>query len=136
MDTENEKGRKETVTSTGIRWSELYCLPYFDPSRMVVVDCMHNLFLGLVQEHFKMLGIRMDNNKRGKETPALCINISKEAMSGLDKNEHKSMDKLIKTLESPMNKELESQDGYDMYLKRLGKLHKQPLKLVFESFEL
>ena len=70
LDAKNEKGRKETVTSTGIRWSELYCLPYFDPSRMVVVNCMHNLFLGLVQEHFEILGIRMDNNKRGKETPA------------------------------------------------------------------
>ena len=43
---------------------------------------------------------------------------------------------IIETVESPMNKELESQDGYDMYLKRLGKLHMQPLKLVFESFEL
>ena len=103
---------------------------------MVVVDCMHNLFFGLVQKHFEILGIRMDNNKRRKETPALCINISTEAMSGLDKNEHKSMDKLIKTLESPMNKELELQDSYDMYLKQLGKLDKQPLKQVFKSFEL
>ena len=34
-------------------------------------------------------------------------------MNRLDKNEHKSMDKLIETL----NKELESQDGYDMYFK-------------------
>ena len=90
LDAENEKGSKETVTSTGIRWSELYHLLYFDPSRMVVVDCMHNLFLGLVQEHFEILGIRMDNNKRGKETPVLCINISTEAMSGLDKNKHRA----------------------------------------------
>jgi tnp2 family transposase/uncharacterized protein DUF4218 len=133
LDAENEKGRKETVTTTGIRWSELYRLPYFDPSRMVVVDSMHNLFLGLVQEHFEILGIRMDN--RGKATPALSIKISTE-MSGLDEKERKSMDKLIETLESPMNSELESQDGYDMYLKSLGKLHKQPLKLVFESFNL
>ena len=57
LDAENEKERKATVTSTGIRWSELYRLPYFDTSRMVVVDCMHNLFLGLVQEHFEILGI-------------------------------------------------------------------------------
>jgi hypothetical protein len=128
---ENEKERKETVTTTGIRWSELYLLPYFDPSRMVVVDCMHNLFLGLVQEHFEILGIQMDS-KRVKKTPALSINISTEAMSGLNTNERKSMDKLIETLESPMNKELESRDGYDMYLKRLEKLHKQSLKLVFE----
>jgi Transposase family tnp2 len=135
LDAENGKERKDTVTTTGIRWSELYRLPYFDPSRMVVVDCMHNLFLGLVQEHFEILGIRMDN-KKGKEPPALSINISTEAMSGLDKNERKSMDKLIETLESPMNKELESFDGYDMYFKRLGKLHKQSLKLVFESYKL
>jgi len=57
LDAENEKERKETVSTTGIRWSELYRLPYFDPSCMVVVDCMHNLFLGLVQEHFEILGI-------------------------------------------------------------------------------
>lgn len=135
LDADNEKERKETVTTTGIRWSELYRLPYFNPSRMVVVDCMHNLFLGLVQEHFEILGIRMDN-KKGKETPALSIKLSMEAMNGLEKNERKSMDKLIETLESPMNKELESQGGYDMYFKRLGKLHKQALKLVFESLKL
>ena len=57
LDAENEKERKEIVTTTRIQWSELYHLPYFDPSHMVVVDCMHNLFLGLVQEHFKILGI-------------------------------------------------------------------------------
>lgn len=135
LNAENEKERKEIVSTTGIRWSELYRLPYFDPSRMVVVDSMHNLFLGLVQEHFEILGIRMDNRK-GKETPALSINISTEAMNELDKKERKSMDKLIETLESPMNKELESQEGYDMYFKRLEKVHKRPLKLVFESFKL
>jgi hypothetical protein len=88
-----------------------------------------------LQEHFEFLGIRMDK-KKGKRTPALSINISMEAMSGLNKNKRKSMDKLIETLESPINKELESQDSYDVYLKQLEKLHKQPLKLVFESFKL
>src|SRR5271155_2121550 len=76
------------------------------------------------------------DKKKGQRTPALSINISTEAMSGLNKNKCKSMNKLIETLESPMNKELELQDGYDVYLKRLEKLHKQPLKLVFESFKL
>ncbi|KAJ7148294.1 hypothetical protein C8R46DRAFT_872991, partial [Mycena filopes] len=31
---------------TGLRWTEFLRLPYFDVSRMIVVDCMHNLFLG------------------------------------------------------------------------------------------
>ena len=56
LDAKNEKERKVTVTTTGIWWSDLYRLPYFDPSCMVVVDCMHNLFLGLVQEHFEKIG--------------------------------------------------------------------------------
>ena len=57
------------------------------------------------------------DNKKGKKTTVLSINISTEAMSGLNKHEGKSMDKLIETLESPMSKELELQDGYDMYFK-------------------
>ncbi|KZT10149.1 uncharacterized protein LAESUDRAFT_756338 [Laetiporus sulphureus 93-53] len=36
---------------TGVRWSELLRLPYWDPTRGVIVDSMHNLFLGLVQYH-------------------------------------------------------------------------------------
>ena len=31
---------------TGVRWSELLRLPYFDPVRFVTVDPMHCLFLG------------------------------------------------------------------------------------------
>ena len=76
------------------------------------------------------------DNKKGKKTTVLSINISTEAMSRLNKPEGKSMEKLIETLESPMSKELELQDGYDMYFKWLEKVHKQPLKLVFESFKL
>ncbi|KAG1893136.1 uncharacterized protein F5891DRAFT_963419 [Suillus fuscotomentosus] len=37
----------------GVRWSELLRLPYWDPMRFIVIDGMHNLFLGLVQHHFR-----------------------------------------------------------------------------------
>jgi hypothetical protein len=39
----------------GRRWSELERLPYFDITRFVVVDPMHNLLLGLLQEHFRFV---------------------------------------------------------------------------------
>ncbi|KAF9472474.1 hypothetical protein BDN70DRAFT_766116, partial [Pholiota conissans] len=39
--------------NSGLRWSELLRLPYFDPTKMLVVDPMHNLFLGLIKEHFQ-----------------------------------------------------------------------------------
>lgn len=39
-------GREEIESNTGYRYTKLLDLPYFDPSRMLVVDPMHNLFLG------------------------------------------------------------------------------------------
>ncbi|KAL5512130.1 hypothetical protein ACEPAG_3651 [Sanghuangporus baumii] len=35
----------------GVRWSELWRLPYWDPLKQLVVDPMHCLLLGLVQNH-------------------------------------------------------------------------------------
>lgn len=40
---------------TGWRWSVFWLLPYWNPLVMVVVDPMHNLFLGLVKHHFRVL---------------------------------------------------------------------------------
>lgn len=34
------------VKENATRWSELVRLPYFDMCRMIVIDPMHNLFLG------------------------------------------------------------------------------------------
>ena len=33
-------------SESGYRYTELLQLPYFDPSRMLTIDPMHNLFLG------------------------------------------------------------------------------------------
>ncbi|KAI0038168.1 hypothetical protein FA95DRAFT_1454680, partial [Auriscalpium vulgare] len=35
----------------GIRYTELLRLPYWDPTSYVVIDTMHNLFLGNFQDH-------------------------------------------------------------------------------------
>src|SRR5437868_11593137 len=37
------------VKQTGVRWSELLHLPYFNPVRFVTVDPMHCLFLGIAK---------------------------------------------------------------------------------------
>lgn len=42
----------EASAASGLRWSELLRLPYFDPTRFIVVDPMHNLLLGLMKTHF------------------------------------------------------------------------------------
>ncbi|PKC04556.1 hypothetical protein RhiirA5_295220, partial [Rhizophagus irregularis] len=41
--------RKRFVKQTGVRWSELFRLPYFDSIRFTIIDPMHCLFLGIAK---------------------------------------------------------------------------------------
>ncbi|CAB4439471.1 unnamed protein product [Rhizophagus irregularis] len=45
----SDASRKRFVKQTGVRWSELLRLPYFDPIRFTIVDPMHCLFLGIAK---------------------------------------------------------------------------------------
>ena len=50
----NARTRKDATNllkANGVRWSELLRLPYWDPTRFVVIDVMHNLFLNVVEFH-------------------------------------------------------------------------------------
>lgn len=59
--------RKALFKKHGVRWSELLRLCYWDPVNWVVVDGMHNLFLGLVRHHFRVvIGTKWD--ERDDET--------------------------------------------------------------------
>lgn len=52
----NAATRKEQdnlFAAHGVRWTELWRLPYWDPPRMLVVDSMHCLLEGLAQYHFR-----------------------------------------------------------------------------------
>jgi hypothetical protein len=52
-DATSKKARAKLFKKNGIRWCELLLLPYWDPTRFVIIDPMHNLFLGLVQTHVR-----------------------------------------------------------------------------------
>lgn len=58
---QTNEDRKNHVRRTHVRWSEMLRLPYFDPIRYLVVDPMHNLFLGIAHWIVKRLWI--DNGK-------------------------------------------------------------------------
>ncbi|GBC18472.2 hypothetical protein GLOIN_2v1775288 [Rhizophagus irregularis DAOM 181602=DAOM 197198] len=45
----SDAARKRFVKETGVRWSELLRLSYFDPIRFITVDPMHCLFLGIAK---------------------------------------------------------------------------------------
>jgi hypothetical protein len=44
---QTKEDRKQYVKRKLVRWSEMLRLPYLDPIRFLVVDPMHNLFLGI-----------------------------------------------------------------------------------------
>jgi len=37
---------EQAESKAGCRYSELLLLPYFDASRMLIIDVMHNMYLG------------------------------------------------------------------------------------------
>lgn len=45
--------KKNMFSRTGVRWSPFLRLPYFHPHQSVIVDGMHNLFLGLARYHVR-----------------------------------------------------------------------------------
>jgi len=113
---------------TGIRWTELLRLPYFDPSRFVVVDAMHNLFLGLTREHFDILGIRMDDDD--DDDVVLDVFFPEEVTVPLNAKEQKTMKRLTKILKLRMNDELKNPTGYSYHLDKLKNIHLNTLKVA------
>ena len=51
----SRSGRKTLFEKYGIRWTELLRLPYWDPTRFVVVDSMHALLLNCIKRHLRTL---------------------------------------------------------------------------------
>lgn len=52
-DAATEEEREAQFKATGIRWSELLRLPYWDPTQFVVIDSMHCFYLGLFRRHVR-----------------------------------------------------------------------------------
>ncbi|TFK19200.1 hypothetical protein FA15DRAFT_601974 [Coprinopsis marcescibilis] len=108
----NEKERKAAFDGTGVRWSEFHRLPYFDPSRFVVVDAMHNLFLGLTQVHCTtILGICVRDNKTAMPSKALHIPFRND-WELLSPTEQTAVKYLKSALEGPLNAQIaKDRDG-------------------------
>ena len=55
LKTETKASRAAMEKETGVRWSSLYRLPYWDPVRHVVLGYMHNWLEGVLQHHLRTL---------------------------------------------------------------------------------
>ena len=123
-------GSEETKTAqfnkTGVRWSELLHLPYFDIAHCVVVDPMHNLFLGLIKEHFTgILGINL--SKQTQEKPAIIVTFRRTQPSKLNPNDVTGLEKLRRRLEKPIASAFPDRDSA---LKKLQRVNLPALEFV------
>lgn len=99
--------RLATFDKTGVRWSELIRLPYFDITRCVVVDSMHNLFLGLIREHFTgILGIGLPAYR---EDPVITLPLD-DPPADLTVNDCKGVAKLKNLLSAPVSTSFTSRE--------------------------
>ena len=71
-----KEDRNQHVKRTLVQWSEMLRLPYFDPIRFLVVDLMHNLFLGIA--HWTVKRLWIDNDKIIKAHPELMEKRAKQ----------------------------------------------------------
>lgn len=60
----SEKARDSLFDASGIRWSPLYRLSYWDPVRFTIIDPMHALDLNLLSNHCRNL-FRIDSKHNG-----------------------------------------------------------------------
>lgn len=71
-DATSKTERDNIFKETGTRWTALFFLLYYDPTRMLAADTMHNLFLGLVQHHCRIV-MGIDSTKRSSNVPGAPV---------------------------------------------------------------
>jgi hypothetical protein len=92
---------------------------------------MHNLFLGLIQEHFQgILGLCLVKDSDSDTSPVIDITLSDRTGSHLKDAERKNLSKALSWLTSPMNQDLDSDPGMARWMKKMSNLHLEVLKIL------
>ncbi|PPQ78874.1 hypothetical protein CVT24_012284 [Panaeolus cyanescens] len=125
-----EKLQKEIFSSTGVRWSSLTRLQYFDMRKCVAVDAMHNLFLGLLHEHSNLLGIGIDRPRQVESV----IDLSFAAPPTFVVKDAKNLAKLQRYLQTSLLAAIREDSA--SVLKRLSDYRLQPLRFLVSALDL
>jgi hypothetical protein len=138
-DAPSEKEREDIFKEHGIRWSELWRLPYYNPTKNIVIDPMHCLLLGLILFFCRfVLGLQSDDTSSDKRPVAFQWDWEEywdaDCESGIRVAEHevKMVSSIHRLLERPINDEFTQ----EMLKKRLSTKNLAPLRFVAHSLEL
>jgi hypothetical protein len=132
---DSEKNAQRIFNENGMRWSELLRLPYCDVAHFVVVDAMHNLFLGLIKTHYEeIVGFREKKAQLWNPAPVFSLGTLSNAWEAFSETEKKSVGRIRKYLEKPMADKL--QTARKKWYNRVNQCHKRALHFFCEEFNL
>lgn len=109
-DARTTKTRHELFEDHGIRWSELWNLPYWDPTQMLVIDSMHCILEGIVHYHCRRVLCIDAEAAKAKKTPPPAFVFPRNPhhtalieQHGLKDADVKAVTKMEKVLTLPFN---------------------------------
>lgn len=138
-DAETLVEREKLFKAHGVRYSEMWRLPYWDPSRQLVVDPMHCILEGLVQHHTRsLLGLTTETRASTSNPPAFSCELG--AVPGTMTMTTKEMTQVfaIRTLlvsQVPTTSNNDLDTDLDKLKISLSRKNSQPLKFVCAAVE-
>jgi len=137
-----QKSQEGLFSEYGIRWTELWRLPYWNPTRMLVVDPMHCLLEGLAQFHFRKVLKLTTTDAEVKPAPVVAFEYafpsptSTTTVNLVDatEDEVKQISQIQAQLVSPLDEPLQA--NITLLTTRLERKKKKPLIYITESLGL
>jgi hypothetical protein len=138
------KSQDMLFSQNGIRWTELWRLPYWNPTRMLVVDPMHCLLEGLAQFHFRKVLKLTTTDAEFKPAPVVAFEYAFPSPTSttmvnlvdMTEDEVKQISQIQVQLVSPVDETLEIEARNALLTARLERKKKKSLIYVTESLGL
>jgi hypothetical protein len=140
-DAPTEATRRSLFNEKGVRWSELWRLPYWNPTQQLVVDPMHCLLEGLAKHHSREV-IELCSSTAARKVllmPAFEQEFSEPDKSLMTDREVKHVDQIHVQLTAPLQGgDLigSTEDNLEQLRKRLMNKNSGPLKFVVDDLAL
>ncbi|KLO04848.1 hypothetical protein SCHPADRAFT_789604, partial [Schizopora paradoxa] len=112
-DTISVTGRKNLFKEHGVRWSAFLALPYWNPLEAVIIDGMHDIFLGICAFHCRMF-LEMDVQylgERKKKQKQIDVKRLEKYKTQVALSQDKATFKNIKATEDDADVELPDHDA-------------------------
>ena len=92
-----ERHQQAIFEATGLRWSALFDLPYWDPTLYAIIDSMHALDLNLIQNHLR-LNFQINPDTKGGDGTVSGPHVLKNPLVS-SKNDIKALNKCQKLVQ-------------------------------------